>query len=188
MAASHENSYTLYVSISQLIAAIRDPAFSTTLNVEMKSENPTPPGVWYRFHHGVSFTSWGEKITITLHPMGEAVTHVRIHSECGMPTQVIDWGKNQQVVCNIYEYLEANVRRYPAGPAPFGAPQAAPQFQPQAAPVAAPQPQVAPETMAQAPAEPLPQFQPQTAPKFCPKCGTPATGRFCAHCGNQLQQ
>ena len=120
--------------------------------------------------------------------MGEAVTHVRIHSECGMPTQVIDWGKNQQVVCNIYEYLEANVRRYPAGPAPFGAPQAAPQFQPQAAPVAAPQPQVAPETMAQAPAEPLPQFQPQTAPKFCPKCGTPATGRFCAHCGNQLQQ
>ena len=113
MAASYKNTYTINAGIQQLRDTIRSRDFAGRLNVEMKSENPTPTGVWYRFHHGVTFTSWGEKITITLTPLPDSTTQVEIHSECGMPTQVVDWGKNKQVVCNVYEYLEANAPNMP---------------------------------------------------------------------------
>ena len=37
------------------------------LNVNLKSENPGDNGsMWFRVHHGMTMTSYGEKITITL--------------------------------------------------------------------------------------------------------------------------
>ena len=129
MAANFEGTYVMNVHISQLVAAIRDPAFSAQMDIAMRSENPTPPGVWYRFHHGVSMSSWGEKITITLQPMENNTTHMVIHSECVVPTAFIDMGKNKKVVNGIYDYLLANARRYPivqaqAEPQPQAQPQA----------------------------------------------------------------
>lgn len=167
MAAKYENTYVISASMEQLRGAILDQAFSSKLNVTLKSENPSPTGVWYRFHHGVSFTSWGEKITITLTPMGNMATQVNIHSECGMPTQIIDWGKNKQVVCNIYEYLEANVGRYPAG-APQVQGAQPPQFQQ---------------------AQPQPQFQPVQQGSFCRNCGAAVSPQaaFCMSCGAKLR-
>ena len=111
MAANYQQIYTMNAGVQQLSTIIRSNAFANHLRTELKSENPTPTGVWFRLHHGVTFTSWGEKITVTLTPLRENVTQVTIHSECGMPTQVIDWGKNKQVVCNIYEYLAAHIGR-----------------------------------------------------------------------------
>ena len=106
MAANHQNSYILNASIETLRAVILDSNFASTLNLELKSENLTMDGVWYRFHHGMTFTSWGEKITITLTRIDNMSTSLTILSECGMPTQVIDWGKNRQNVCNIFEYID----------------------------------------------------------------------------------
>ena len=109
MAASYQQTYNINAGMQAICDTIRSKGFADKLNTEIKAENPTQTGVWYRIHHGASFTSWGEKITITLTPLSESATQVNIHSECGMPTQVVDWGKNKQVVCNIYEYIEANV-------------------------------------------------------------------------------
>ena len=113
MAAKHQEIYTLNANIQALCDLIRSPGFANELRISLKSENPMPTGVWYRFHHGVSFSSWGEKITITLNPLAENATQVTIHSECGMPTQVIDWGKNKQIVRNVHQCLQARVYRGP---------------------------------------------------------------------------
>ncbi len=161
MAANYENTYTMNLDINQLVAAIRDPAFASKLNLDFKSENPSPTGIWYRFHHGVTFTSWGEKVTVTLTPVGYMVTQLHIHSVCAMPTQVADWGKNRQVVCNIFEYLQANAYRYPAPQQPQ---QAVPQPQ-QAAP------------------------QPQFSQPVCKACGKllASDNLFCGYCGTKVQ-
>ena len=112
MAANFGKTYLMNVNINQLTSVIRDPEFAMKLRIAMKSENVTATKVWYRFHHGMTFASWGEKITIELTPVDTNTTHVSIHSECGMPTHVVDWGKNKSVVSNIYDYLEANVGKY----------------------------------------------------------------------------
>ncbi len=49
----------------------------------------------------VSFWSWGEKITVTV-DHGEV--HVRSH--CALPTQCIDWGKNQRNVDQLLGAIE----------------------------------------------------------------------------------
>ena len=108
MAANHSQFIQLNAPVERIVSVLRDRGFCTKLNLELKSENPTDTGVWFRFHHGVTFTSWGEKVTVTLTPMSAQTTKVEVHSECGMPTQVIDWGKNKQNVCNILEYIEAS--------------------------------------------------------------------------------
>ena len=159
MAANHRGTNVINANINALIALIRDPGFSGALNISMKSENPTPVGVWYRFHHGVSFSSWGEKITITLTYINDYSTNVDIHSECGMPTQVIDWGKNKRIVCNIFENIEANIGRFA---------------------------QVAP-AQSQQPVQPQQPQQP-TGANFCTKCGARLAmgGNFCTKCGAKI--
>ena len=42
----------------------------------------------------VSIKSWGEKIRVTILPSG----FLQIRSECSLPTQCIDWGKNKKNV------------------------------------------------------------------------------------------
>ncbi len=106
MAAKHFQSKNFNVPAEHLIGILKDRSFCSKLNLELKSENPTSTGVWFRFHHGTTFSSWGEKITVTLTPLPSNITKVDVKSECGMPTQVVDWGKNRQNVCNILEYIE----------------------------------------------------------------------------------
>ena len=162
MAANHSQSVNFNAEIMQIVSVLRSPSFCTELNLEMKSENPSPPGVWFRFHHGMSFTSYGEKITITLTPFAPNATRVDVLSECGMPTQIIDWGKNRQNVCNIIECLQRNVPQG-SNPAMAAAPTAY-------APAAPTQPSTAPET------------------KFCVNCGKQINkaAKFCPFCGSQL--
>lgn len=99
---------------------------SAGLNLSFQSENPTPDGgVWFRIIHGMSFSSYGEKITITLTPTPTG-TDVHILSECGMPTQLVDYGKNKSNVQVIFNYLEQGMPMAGAYAAPQAAPQAAP--------------------------------------------------------------
>lgn len=110
MAANHTEVDVFNADINSLKKFIKSIEFAYHLNLEMKSENPTSEGVWYRFHHGMTAASWGEKITITLSSVSALETKVEVRSECGMPTQVIDWGKNRQNACNIIEHIEANIK------------------------------------------------------------------------------
>lgn len=94
MAANYETNAIITARINQLVAALRDPAFCTQLRLDFLSENPYQNGVWYQFSHKVSFSSWGEDVTLSLTAIDDHTTRVAIRSECSMPTQIIDWGKN----------------------------------------------------------------------------------------------
>ena len=104
------------------------------LNLSLQSENPNDDGngVWFRIIHGATMSSWGEKITITLKNTGSG-TNVHILSACGMPTQIVDYGKNKKNVKVIFNYLEHDIRnaaRYQqAAPQTASAQQAAPARQ-----------------------------------------------------------
>lgn len=163
MAAQYGQNYSINASMEQIINILRSPGFSAPLNITLKSENPSPTGVWFRFHHGMSWVSYGEKITITLTPLSATNVLVQIHSECGMPTQVIDWGKNRSVVNNIYNQLmialASTVPGFNNAPAPS---------------VAQPAPQ--------------PAAQPAGF-KFCFKCGNKLdkSAMFCNVCGQKQE-
>ena len=109
MAANYQETRVYRCLISGFVEELRSQRFCSVLNLELKSENPLPTGVWYRFHHGMSMASYGEKITVTLNAMNDGSLQVTIHSECGMPTQVVDWGKNKSNVEVIFNYLESTV-------------------------------------------------------------------------------
>jgi hypothetical protein len=62
-------------------------------------------GVNFKMSSDISFSSWGENINLHMYPYNEQQTFVEIKSECSMPTQVIDWGKNKSNVNKIMNYL-----------------------------------------------------------------------------------
>lgn len=171
MARSAVDERIINMPIDVIIQKMR--TVGSESNFALRSENPTPTGVWFRVHHGASFTSWGEKITVTLTPMGQQ-TKVNIFSECGMPTQIIDGGKNRQVVNYLFDFILRP-----------GIGQSAPM---------PPQNQAYPQQMPQNQAYPQQEAQPvqQTAPqaRFCIHCGNPlAPGmRFCTNCGAPVNQ
>ena len=148
---------------------------SAGLNLALKSENETPNGVWFRIHHGVTWSSWGEKITVTLTRV-ENGTDVQIISQCGMPTQVIDWGKNSSNIRVIFNYLEKGMPQNTSG-----------QYQPSYAPQPSyeAQPSYAPQ---QPYAAQPPAGQAQPGGGFCGNCGSPteAGTKFCTKCGFRL--
>ncbi len=170
------------------------------LNVNLKSENPGANGsVWFRVLHGMSMASYGEKITITLTPVG-AGTDVHILSECGMPTQIVDYGKNRQNCAAIFAYFDRGIEaanQY-AGAQPQPQPQPMPQPQPQPQPMPQPMPQPQPQPMPVPTPTPQPvQTNAQAAMAaqyaaqdfvFCMECGTKNSkgSNFCMKCGARL--
>jgi hypothetical protein len=68
-------------------------------------------GMWH-VSPGVSLMSWGE--TMTIAPLAPNI--LRVRSECGMPTQCIDWGKNEKNVRKLVQILWAAVQQTPQPP------------------------------------------------------------------------
>ncbi len=62
-------------------------------------------GVIFKLSAGVSFSSWGENVDIHMFPYNEQQTMIEIKSECDLPTQIVDWGKNRHNVEDIMRYL-----------------------------------------------------------------------------------
>lgn len=129
MAANHQEIRIYRVSVDNIIAILRSPQFCVSLNFEMKSENPIAGGIWYRFHHGMTMSSYGEKITVTLSSLNDGSVQTTVHSECGMPTQMVDWGKNKSNVEIIFNYIESALNQAPQS---FGTAYYAPLNQPEA--------------------------------------------------------
>ncbi|MBQ3115584.1 MAG: zinc ribbon domain-containing protein [Clostridia bacterium] len=194
MGKSYTGNFTINADMSQIKALLNDRAFASQLNIELKSENVTETGVWYRFHHGVSFSSWGEKITITLTPTQEKGIKLDILSECGMPTQIFDMGKNKSNVNAIVKYINENVMKYSVIEPSISTPiieepkteEVAVDIEPkEKTPVAISEPAPLPELkkeLEKAPETPL-----QERAIFCSKCGRrfEEEANFCAKCGNK---
>lgn len=54
----------------------------------------------------VNLASWGESITVTLLDGGD----VQVRSECAMPTQLVDWGRNAKNCRAVLDRLGANLQ------------------------------------------------------------------------------
>lgn len=161
--ATSSRIYNLNINV--LAAELRSRRFTDVLRVSLKSENPMPGGCWFRFHHGMTFTSYGERITVTLNAINENTTMVEIHSEAAVPTQLIDFGINNRNISAIFQHLDHNVLfPYMASTGQTIPYQAAPQTAP-------------PQSYQAAPA------------MICPRCGAriEAHFKFCNCCGAQLR-
>lgn len=158
MAANKREERVIQVSMHQMVALLRDPSFQSELNLKYDAETPLGFGLQIKFYHGVTFTSWGERITIELRPINEGAVSVTITSECVVPTQIVDWGKNKQNLDAIFNYIFNNLGRF-ANMQPMAA-----TFQHSA---------------------PAPAPVPAPGMKFCHKCGNrlDAAAMFCSACG-----
>lgn len=60
---------------------------------------------YYQFNVaiGLSLSSWGEHVTINIYQDGT----ISIYSECIMPLQCFDWGKNKKNVFRFFNQLAA---------------------------------------------------------------------------------
>ncbi len=67
-------------------------------------EYAQPYGAVVQISHRLSFTSWGEDIKVMLTIQGDN-TLVDVNSECVLPTQIIDLGKNKENVNKIINYI-----------------------------------------------------------------------------------
>ena len=159
MAAKNREVRQYQANINFLVGALRNIPYSG-LGYTFVGETPYGNGVMIKLSHSVSFSSWGENITILLTPVGEQ-TSVDITSECAMPTQIVDWGKNKENVFKVFGYLQNQL--------------------------AAPQQQYAQQPVQQ----PVQQYAPAPAANevVCPKCGNrlDTSFKFCNVCGTQLQ-
>lgn len=172
MAAHYTESRILNTTFTPLMALLKDPAFSQILKLKFQSEILNGSNIWYYFDHGITFSSWGEKITLTLTPIPQGQTRVDVSSECRMPTQIIDWGINKQNTTAIFNYIISYLPHY----------QAALSTVPTQSTVSTPT-----ETAFQSPT-------PSAAPnatvcsanqKYCIRCGTllASNAKFCIKCG-----
>ncbi len=69
-------------------------------------------GAVWRCSSSISLASWGEEIAITW--LAPNALHVR--SQCGMPTQCVDWGRNasnvRKFVTTLQNAMQASVAIY----------------------------------------------------------------------------
>ncbi|MDD6236532.1 MAG: hypothetical protein PUB00_04030 [Clostridiales bacterium] len=174
MAAHYTEARILNTTFTPLQALLKDPVFCQILNLKFQSEILNGSNIWYCFDHGVTFSSWGEKITLSLTPIPQGQTRVDVSSECRMPTQIIDWGINKQNTTAIFNYIISYLPHY----------QAALSTVPTQSAVSAPT-----ETACQSPtSSSVPNTTASSAnQKYCICCGTllASDAKFCIKCGSK---
>lgn len=104
MAAKHVGEFLYPVKLMYFVEKLRVIG-QTNLGMVYAGERPIPNGAEVKVKKSVSFFSWGEEITVTLTGQSNG-THIRIHSECALPTQIVDWGENEKNVTALFRYFE----------------------------------------------------------------------------------
>ena len=69
----------------------------------------TPDGAQFRVSTGFSWWSWGENVTV----FRVAADRISVRSECAMPTQMFDWGRNEANVRKFFATLAAIAQGQP---------------------------------------------------------------------------
>jgi hypothetical protein len=110
MAANHVEARMIPASVNAVIQTVRSISYSK-LGITYLNEYAIPNGVVANLSHNVSLSSWGENIRVTITAQGES-SFVEIYSECSLPTQIVDWGKNGQNIVKIFNYIVQNVYMY----------------------------------------------------------------------------
>jgi hypothetical protein len=128
MAANYSNTYMFNAHMQALVNMLCDSVFLEQTKLSVYSRAPEGVGVRFVFTHGASFSSWGEDINIVLVPAGPNATQVYIHSECNVPTQIIDWGKNRSLVEEIYAHMCISLPRFQMRPMAMQRPAAQRRF------------------------------------------------------------
>ena len=118
MAASYNQTKAYPFPYTYFIDLFRTLHLVPGMELGFVSELFNQSGVVYNFSHGMSFTSWGEDITVTVTSLPNNQTMITVFSECSMPTQIVDWGKNREVVDDIFRYLDSAIMQRTANGAP----------------------------------------------------------------------
>ncbi len=106
MAANYVETRVYPAECQFLINQLGSPQFYTTQKLTYVGAVPIQSGCTLSFRHGFNLASYGETVRVTLLATGPATTQITIHSECDMPTQIIDWGQNKKNVHMIFQHLE----------------------------------------------------------------------------------
>lgn len=207
MGASFKNQIVVRCSLQQMLAIIKDPDFCKKLNLKavelVQDEVQEEPQeiqqeetqdvqqeknrIAFHFTHGVTFTSWGENISITLTPDADNGICVEVYSVCVEEQQMIDMGKNKSNTKHILEYIEKAVRKLEETMQAAAYQAAAIQAVYQTAAQNAAMQMVAAQRAVLQAAQPMPPVQP-TQPVAPEQYSQPAVPqrRFCIHCGKAL--
>lgn len=109
MAAKNSQTFTFNASIENICWILKDPRLYVELKFRFNSEMGGYNSWNLYFSYGVSMSSWGEDITVSLVALNPQTTSVTILSECSLPTQLVDWGKNKGNVNSLFDYINRNL-------------------------------------------------------------------------------
>ena len=118
MGLKYEQQFIFNFHINSLYQLLANMHFLTEMKFTMNMNSYQPQNCCMRYNRGMSFTSWGEEITILLTPLGDSQTSMHIVSACVMPTQIIDFGKNRDNVTNISKYIMRHIGAFVQNQAP----------------------------------------------------------------------
>ncbi len=105
MAAKAEKTYTLSIQLAAIVERLRT-VDNAGIGMKYAGESPGYNGSYIvNLRHGMSLSSWGEEITVTIVPVDAVNCNVTVHSKCTMPTQLIDWGKNGKIVDQVFQFI-----------------------------------------------------------------------------------
>lgn len=103
MRSTYDQSLDLTAGYDQTHEAIRQVITDDT---EARPKNVTD--TTFTASVPISFSSWGEKLTIALSPLNGG-THVSVRSTCLFPLQIVDWGKNRRNVTRLLASIESRL-------------------------------------------------------------------------------
>ena len=111
MAAYFEDTKNYLAPKEYFLARLRSIAASG-LRLSLASEEKLPDGAVFYIKHGPTAKSFGERITVRLTYLENGV-RISVRSQCVMPLQMIDFGKNRNNVVAVFRYLDADVGKIP---------------------------------------------------------------------------
>jgi hypothetical protein len=88
-------------SRADIVRAAQDAAAQCGFKVS----EANPDGGWVKARAGFSLRSWGENITISVDDGGG----LQVTSQCLMPTQIVDYGKNKSNVNRFMTRMSAGL-------------------------------------------------------------------------------
>lgn len=109
MAAQYCETRNYPAECQAVINQLGAPQFCSIQKLNYTGAMPIPSGCTLNFHHGFNLASYGEAIRVTVIATGPASCQITIHSECDMPTQLIDWGQNKKNVQGIFTFFELQI-------------------------------------------------------------------------------
>jgi hypothetical protein len=88
MSAKYDDRQQFSQPVAEIQSAVREAFHSLgAKNIDWSSD-----GLQATARTGISWWSWGERMSVLIGPSGD----VRVRSRCAFPMQVVDWGKNEE--------------------------------------------------------------------------------------------